>query len=224
MAWWACLLSVAVIFLLLLGLILLLPLRIFVCYLRENKKDQISLRLKLGWLLLRFELWKSAAGAKGHSWHLLAGRITIPAGFLQKIAGKIEQPGLDKKQKRSWWKNLPGPGDFAKILTVRRQARSLLKKVTWSHFDLELSWGWDDPALTGLAAGGAWALGGILIGLLYEYFSVATRPRFQVAPVFGPVEPRLRWEGEVVLSLYRWLRLWYVFKKIGGVASGSSSH
>lgn len=218
MSWWAWLLSIALISLLLLGLVLLLPLRIFVRYLRENRTDQISLRLKLGFFGLRCELLKSAAGEKRISGYLLAGRIKIPAGFLPKVFGP------DKKEGRAWWETLSDKGDFAVFLKAGRQARSLLKTVTWSHFDLELSWGWDDPAWTGLAAGGAWALGSILIGLLHEYFLVAARPRFRVLPVWGPAGLRLRWEGEVLLSLYCYLKLWRVVKKIGGVANGSSSH
>ncbi len=224
MAWWAWLLSTGSILLLLIGLILLLPLRIFVRYLRENKKDQISLRIKLGLLVLRLELWKRAAADKNFTWYLAAGRIKIPAALLQKIAGRMERPGFRGKQAEPWWRDIFDLKNSVEVLAVRRQARSLLKKITWSHFDLEVSWGWDDPALTGLAAGGCWALGGIVTGLLQEYFSVTARPRFQVRPLFRPAELRLRWEGEAALSLYRWLRLWYVVKKIGGAASGTSSH
>jgi len=207
MAWWAWLLSITLVILLLLGLLLLLPLRIFVRYLRENKTDQISLRLKWGFFGLLYEQWRSAAGEKGLSWYLLAGGSKIPAGFLQKM------PGLNKKQKRSWWEKIFERGNLAGFMKTARQAGPLLKKVTWSHFDLELSWGWDDPAWTGLAAGGAWALGGILVGLLYEHFSVAARPQFQVLPAWSPAETRLQWEGEVVLSLYCGLKLWTCSKK-----------
>ncbi len=224
MAWWAWLLLISFILLLLTGLILLLPLRIFVRYLRENKKDQISLRIKLGFLALSLEMWKRADVDEKSTWHLKAGRIKVPAALLQKMAGKMRKPVITSRQAGYWWRDVLDISKAVEVITVRRQARSLLKKVTWSHFDLEVSWGWDDPALTGLAAGGCWAFGGLLTGLLQEYFSVTNRPRFQVRPLFRPAELRLRWEGEVTLSLYSWLRLWHVVKKIGGVASGTSSH
>ncbi|NLA26462.1 MAG: DUF2953 domain-containing protein [Firmicutes bacterium] len=123
-----------------------------------------------------------------------------------------------------WRSDLLDPQNIEGLLSLRRQAGPLLKKVIWSHFDLELSFGWDDPALTGLAAGGCWALGGALAGLLQEYFSMTARPRLQIKPLFAPAELRLRWEGEAALALYRWLWLWHIVKTTGGAASGTSSH
>ena len=92
MAWWAWLLFFLIFVLILMGLILLLPLRIFVRYLRENKKDQISLRIKLGFSVLRLEILKRAAD-ENFTWHLKVGRIRIPAAFLKKLASIIEKPG-----------------------------------------------------------------------------------------------------------------------------------
>lgn len=213
MAWWAWLLLPLSFLFLLSALILLQPLRIFMRYLRENKKDQISLKVKLGFLSLRLELCRGMAAGGRYNWRLTAGKIEMPAGLLHRAAGRME-----------WPRNLLDIKDPLSILTVIRQAGRLMKGITWSHFDLEISWGWDDPALTGLAAGSCWALGGILTGLLHEYFSVAAHPRLQVRPHFGPAEFFLRWEGEAAITLYRWLRLWFMVKKIGGAKSGTSSH
>ncbi len=213
MAWWAWLLLAGSGSLLLTGILLLLPLRIFVRYLRENRKDQISLRLGLGLLCLRLELWKKEAAGSEFTWHLAAGKIRVAPAQLQKMARRMR-----------WAGDVFHPENMSGLLSLRRQAAPLLKKITWSHFDLELSWGWDDPALTGLAAGGCWALGGILSGLLQEYFSVTARPRFQIRPLFRPAEMRLRWEGEAALALYRWLKLWHIVKTTGGAGSGTSSH
>lgn len=224
MAWWAGLLLIIAILLLLFGMILLLPLRIFITYLRENKKDEIGLRIKLGWLVLRFKLWKTKAGEKKLFWYLAGKRIEIPPVLLEKLIKKTERFTLRKQRGKSRWRVFVNRSNSAEITARRRQARSWLKKISWSRFDLEIMWGWDEPALAGLAAGSCWALGGILTGLLHEYFSMAARPRFQVRPLFRPAELRLRWEGEAVLSLYRWFRLWHALIKTGGVASGTSSH
>lgn len=223
MAWWAWLLLISFILLLLTGLILLLPLRIFVRYLRENKKDQISLRIKLGFSVLRLEILKRAAD-ENFTWHLKVGRIRIPAAFLKKLASIIEKPGPAGCQAEKSRGNDLDILKAAGLLTVCRQARPLLKKVTLSHFDLELSWGWDDPALTGLAAGGCWAFGGILTGLLQELFSVTAKPRLRLVPLFRPAELRLHLEGEAGFSLFWFLKLRHVVKKIGGAGSGTSSH
>ena len=212
MPWWAWLLFLLIFLMTLTGLILLLPLRIFVRYVRENKKDHISLRVRLG-VLPFLELWNKDSGEGSSAWHLKAGRLRIPAALWQKAL-----PG------QANWNSILDMLKAAVVLAVCRQCRSLLKKITLSRFDLELSWGWDDPALTGLAAGGCWAVGGMIAGLLQEYFSVAARPRLQLLPLFRPAELRLRWEGEVKLSLYCCFRLWVMAKKIGGVPGGSSSH
>ncbi len=210
MAWWAWLLLIVSAILLPAALLLLLPLRIFVQYLRENKKDQISLRIKLGFLVLRLHLWKRSAADSSFASHLALGWLAVPAAVLEKMARRIE-----------WTRGLFDPKKPAGLFTLRQAAAPLLKKIIWSRFELELSWGWDDPAFTGLAAGGCWALGGVLAGLLQEYFSVKTRPQLSIRPLFRPAHLQVRWEGEAALSLYRWLSLWYRMKKIGGAASGT---
>lgn len=213
MAWWAWLLLIASALLLPAALLLLLPLRIFVRYLRENRKDQISLRVKLGFLVLRLHLWKESAADGSFSRHLALGRMAVPPALLEKMAGRMK-----------WARGIFDPGKPAGLLALGREAAPLLKMITWSRFVLELSWGWEDPALTGLAAGGCWALGGLAAGLLQEYFSVKTRPRILIRPLFRPAYLELLWEGEAVLSCYRGLVLWSRMKKIGGVASGTSPH
>lgn len=213
MAWWAWLLLIISALLLPAALLLLLPLRIFVRYLRENRKDQISLRIKLGFVGLRLHLWRESTAGGSFARHLALGRLALPAALLEKAAGRM-----------GWTRNILDPKKPAGLFALRREAAPLLKRIIWSRFDLELSWGWEDPALTGLAAGGCWALGGILAGLLQEYFSVKTRPQLSIRPLFRPAHLRLRWEGEAALPFYRWLELWYRMKKIGGAASGTSSH
>jgi len=218
MAWWAWLLVLLIFCFLLAALILLLPLCIFVHYLRENKKDHISLRVKLGSFPLSMELWQGEAGEGDWTSHLAVGRFRIPAVLLQKVAGLA---GFRGKKSGSSLMDLFRAADS---LTITRQLRALLKKITLSRLELELTWGWDDPALTGLAAGGLWALLGAIAGLLQEYFSLAAKPRLQVVPLFRSAELRLRCEGEIRLSLYCLLKLRQTVKKIGGVPGGTSSH
>lgn len=216
MAWWEYLLGIATVLLLLPGAALLLPLRIFALYLREDRTDHLSLRLRIGFLRLRCEL-KDGEGKVEISGPPLVRRI-LSADLLPRRP--LPGPGGGKGR----WAALRERGRRHGSRGAGPQLRPLLKRVTWSHFDLELSWGLGDPAWTALSVGGGWALGSLLPALLQRYFSMATRPRLRIVPAWSPAGLRLRWEGEVSLSLYSGLKLWRVFKKIGGAASGSSSH
>lgn len=223
MAWWLPLLLAALFLALPVTAILLLPLRINGQYLREDKKDQLGLLIKLGWLQLSLELNAGAAG-NVFRWRLLAGPLRIAVGCKREDGrdkGKGRPPGLLSGQSG---RDLLDLAEAVGTMVLRRRDRSLLKKIAWARFDLELSWGGEDPALTAVAAGGCWAFSAILTGLLLRYFSFKTRPRFQVKPLFRPAALRLRWEGEAVLSLYRLLSLRRMVKIIGGVAGGASSH
>ena len=206
MPWWAWLLTIALSVLLFFGLLLmLLPLRISGCYLRENKTDRLDLRLKWGIFGLNYEQRVDDGGAGTGRLHLLIGRFS-PAGFpLKGLLPEIGEGG-------AWWERLLHRGERTRFLGVFRQARPLLKKITWSRFDLELSWGWGDPAWTALAAGGVWAAGGVITGLLHQYFSVAARPRVEVLPLWSPAGLRLSWQGELSLSLHSGLQLWRLTK------------
>ncbi|NLA05201.1 MAG: DUF2953 domain-containing protein [Firmicutes bacterium] len=224
MAWWGRLLLSGFALLLSTGIILMLPLRIFVCYLRENKTAQVTLRLELGFIALVREPSERAAAGGSPAWYLAAGRFRVPAAFMQLNGSK--RAGLPRAG-RLLQRRLPEPpdiSDLAGLLALRRQAGPLLKKITWSHFDLAISWGGSDPALTALAAGSCWSALGALAGLLQVYFTVKEPPRIRVEPQFRSAGLQVRWEGEAALSLYRCLRLWQFFKKIGGADSGTSSH
>lgn len=224
MVWWGRLLLAGCALLFATGVFLMLPLRIFVCYLRENKKDQVRLRLKLGFIALVWEPAEGAAAGRGPAWHLEAGRLRIPAVFMKATGGKgagLPRAGRFLQRRLP---ERPDLRDLAVFLTLHGQARPLLKKVTWSQFDLAISWGGSDPALTALAAGSCWSVLGTLSGLFRLYFTVKAPPRIRVEPQFKSSGLRVCWEGEAALSLYRCLRLWQLFKKFGGADSGTSSH
>lgn len=209
MPWWPRLLPL-VLLVLLPGAVLLMPLRIFVRYLRENRTDHISLQLKLGPVGICFEQRDNASGERRVTRCLLVGRIR-PAGFRQRALEPEPGSGGEGVLGKIFL-----PGGLAGFLKAGRRLRGLLKKVTWSRFELEFAWGGDDPAWTALAAGAAWTLGGTVIGLLYRYFSVTARPRISVLPAWEPAGLRLRWEGEASLSVYNCLQLWRVIKKQEG--------
>ncbi len=206
MPWWAWLLSVVLSVLLLLGLALqLMKLRIFGRYLRENKTDQLRLQLKLGFLALCYEQGEDEQGEKRSRIYPLIGRL-LPAGFLQRELPSGEEQGA------GWWKSLLHRESRSSMHQTIGQVGPLLKEITWSRFDLELSWGWGEPAWTGLAAGGIWAAGGMITGLLHQYFTVAARPRVKVLPLWSPAGLRMSWEGELSLSLYSCLKFWRAIK------------
>lgn len=218
MPWWVWLLSILLTALLLTGLVLTrATLRIFGRYLREDKTDQLRLQLRLGLIGFCYEYGEDEKGAKKSRLYLLIGRL-LPAGFLQKEFSPKGQGG------GAWWKGFLDRSSRPRLVEAIRQMRPLLKEVTWSRFDLELSWGWGDPAWTALAAGSVWAAGGGITGLLYQYFSVAARPQLKVLPLWSPAGMRLCWEGELHLSLYSCLKFWRMIKKTGGTINGTSPY
>lgn len=224
MNWWLWLLLTALLLVLPVAAALLLPLRIFVQYLREDKIDRLSLRIRQGGLQLRLETEPGDIGGSGVRWRLSAGPLGIAASSGRRGEGRRSRNAAALRLPERWKRELLDLAATVGRMALVRQERAQLKRITLSHFNLELSWGGEDPALTAIAAGGCHALGALLTALLTRYFTLKSRPRFQVEPQFGPAGLRLRWEGEAVLSLYRLLSLRRMLKIIGGVAGGASSH
>lgn len=225
MAWWAWLLIAGSALLLLTGaLLLLLPLRIFVRYLREDNRDHLSLRLKLGFIVLERDQRPAGPAGSGVRWRLLAGRFSAAAATLQKMEARWARMSLLGRRVQERFLKRFRRADLAGDRTRRGEIRWALKKITWSRFNLEIAWGSGDPALTAIAAGGCWSLLGLLAGELQRRFTVTVKPRLKVKPLFRRSALRVLWEGEAALSLYRWLKLWQLFNKTGGADSGTSPH
>jgi len=91
-------------------------------------------------------------------------------------------------------------------------SKPYFKQIIWKKFLLEVDLGLGNPALTGVAAGGSWALGGVLLPLLFQYFSFETEPKVQINPGFYETGLKINWEGEITAPLSLWLRLWSLFK------------
>ncbi|HHX87459.1 MAG TPA: DUF2953 domain-containing protein [Firmicutes bacterium] len=107
----------------------------------------------------------------------------------------------------------PGGGlNLYRLKKVVNLSRPYFKQIIWKNFLLEVDLGLGDPALTGLAAGGSWALGGALLPLLFQYFRFETEPKIKINPGFYETGLKVNWEGEIAAPLSLWLRLWSLFK------------
>ncbi len=103
------------------------------------------------------------------------------------------------------------------------EIRPYRKKLIWNRFKLAIDLGLGDPALTGMAVGGGWALGGTFLSLLYKYFRFETEPVIRINPGFKNTALKIDWEGEITAPPSLWLKLWSTFKKTGGPVNGRSS-
>ncbi len=91
-------------------------------------------------------------------------------------------------------------------------SRPYLKRLIWNKFSLVIDLGLGDPALTGIAVGGGWALGGAILPLLFNYFRFETEPEIKINPGFHNTGLKVNWEGEIAAPLALWLKLWSLFK------------
>ena len=113
--------------------------------------------------------------------------------------------------------------NLKRLKNYLEEIRPYRKKFIWNRFKLVIDLGLGDPALTGMAAGGGWALGGAFLSLLYHYFRFETEPVLKINPGFQNIALKIDWEGEITASPSLWLKLWAIFKKTGGSAYGRSS-
>lgn len=220
------LLAVLLLFLAALVILMFLPLRIFVYYLRENKNDRLTFTIKM--LHLGFRLLVSR---NSHD------EVTLSIKFWRfvfRVPVYRNETGCRKETTVKVFKRelsvLPGGKalsreNIGKGRRLVKVIRPYLKKIIWQHFVLDVQFGFGDPALTGLAAGGGWAAGGVILGLLQRNFTVKTRPQVNVVPGYYERSFKLRWEGEVTMPLYCWVKLFNMTRIIGGAAkNGKSSH
>lgn len=85
---------------------------------------------------------------------------------------------------------------------LRHPALALLKRVSWSHLSWRTTLSLPDAAFTGLAAGGVWAVKGILAASLRGTLRLAGgQPEFEVTPEFEGRGTVSRFEGIGVLRV-----------------------
>ena len=182
MPWKYFLTGTALLLLLLLG-VLLLPVRIFALYLRENNNVQFTATIKAGPLAYR----------------------------MRKL------PDLSRSPIR------PRQGG-AFLLRKLNRLRPLARKISWSRFMVELSFGTGDPALTGLLTGMSWSAGSFLLALIRRFLRFDSAPKLTITPVFSRSYFRVRWEGEFSLPVYGWLRLMLAMIKAEVLTIGKPPH
>ncbi len=96
------------------------------------------------------------------------------------------------------------------IINISRPYR---KHLIWKKFILRIDFGLKDPAFTGIAAGGAWALGGAVLPLLYRCFRFERKPEIRLNPGFQNTGLKVDWVGELAAPIWLWIKLWSLFKK-----------
>lgn len=225
MAWYYYLLAGLLLCLTAASAAMFLPLRIFVFYLRENKEDQAALTVKIyciGFILKFLRNGESEVTLflklGSREFRLPVFRRVVPGR--DSMAVKINRFEFGQPVPRGLFSRAGVKIGMAGFKAVR----PVLKKISWKRFDLEVIYGLEDPSLVGLTFGGSWAVGGVILGLLYHLFSFETVPRLNIVPRFNDVAFRMRWEGELTMPLFRGLELLLITRKIGGAVSGSSSH
>lgn len=225
MAWYTYLLAGLLLCLTAASAAMFLPLRIFVFYLRENKEDQAALTVKI--YRIGFILKFLRNGESEVTMFLKWGKREIRLPVFRRVVPGRDSVAVEVNRLEL---GLPVPrGLFSRAglkigLAGFKALRPVLKKMCWKRFDLEVIYGLDDPSLVGLTYGGSWAVGGAILGLLYNLFSFETVPRLNISPRFNDESFRMRWEGELTMPLFRGLKLLFITRKIGGAVSGSSSH
>lgn len=220
MPWYIYTVAGMALFLAAVSALMLVPLRIFIHYLRENNKDRARLGVKLACLELRAVFFRAAPEERfALVLRLWRWELRIPVSRRRSEREAVLCIGRRKYV-------LPPAGEgLKKAPELFQRARPYLKKMLWRSFNLELVFGLEDPAATGLLAGSGWFAGGLLCGLLESIFTFAAAPRIDISPRFERPAFKLRWEGELSMALFRWLGLWMATRKIiGGATSGSSSH
>jgi len=103
--------------------------------------------------------------------------------------------------------------DMERIKNIARIGKPYRKRLIWHKFKLRIDLGLEDPALTGMAAGGGWALEGIILPRLFKYFRFLAVPEIKINPDFQESGLKVDWEGEITGPLLFWLKLWSLFKR-----------
>ena len=92
------------------------------------------------------------------------------------------------------------------------EGKKYRRQLYFNRFLLRVELGFENPAITGMAIGGGWALEGRFLPLLLKYFHFRTRPLVTIIPDFHHRGLRVLWEGELVAPLWLWIRLWSLLK------------
>jgi hypothetical protein len=116
------------------------------------------------------------------------------------------------------------PANVKKALPELRRA---IRKIPFRDLRLELKFGLENPAATGLLAGGGWAAGGTLISLLASCLTLENRPQLKIVPVFEPAPLEITGTVEMKITGFQGLKILFILlrkKVLGGASGGTSSH
>jgi len=211
MAWYYYLAAVLFVILIAASAAMFLPLQIDMFYLRDNKNRQVVLTVKLYRAELKLNYFQNGESKASSFLNLGSLKIRLPVlGRDGRLKNSVVMEAYDILYGVSVFRR-----DISRVkllfgLAAFKAIRPVLKKILWKRFELELTCGLDDPSLSGLVFGASWAVTGAILGLLQQCFIFKEAPRLKIAPRFDRAVIKVRWEGELVMPLFRGLKLLYL--------------
>ncbi|HHX75293.1 MAG TPA: DUF2953 domain-containing protein [Firmicutes bacterium] len=195
-------------------LIQLVPVRINLFFVRENKDDFLALRVNTFFSLLRFTV------------EVPLVRQETPYSLTMEAELKAGEDKLVRERKKSFslfdidWRKVRA---HLRWLSRNRKilagvTRFYLRAVTVEKFVCRLSCGTGDAALTGLAVGSCWACAGSMLALLQHWLRFAARPQFTVQPLYSRTGVDLHLDTVVSFRIGHFTMggLMFLFMKIRG--------
>lgn len=175
MTWgWGLLLAFGIVIM----LILFVPVKVEIHYKREGKDDRLHLGIRalFGLVRLGYDIPIVALFNKGNAILVKKdparqmpegqkGWVSVTIEKLEKIARQIHQIR-------------------ERIRKYKRAIRRLSKSFHIKQFRWETQFGTGDAAHTATLAGLGWAVKGVMSGVMYSYFSVEKRLRYNIRPHF----------------------------------------
>jgi hypothetical protein len=179
MTWvWGVLLALLLAVVLALVLLLVTPMYVEVLYKREGKDDRlhVGVRALFGLLKLGYDVPIMALMER-------SGAITLRKEPAEKMPrGKKGWTTVTVEKFEKWQRQFRRVMD--RIGKYKRAMRKLTRTFHIVSFHWRTRFGTGDAAQTATMTGLAWGLKGILGGMLYRYFTVDKRLRYDVRPHF----------------------------------------
>lgn len=177
-------------------LTLLIPVRINLVLLRENKDDFLTVSVETFYSLLRLKLEVPVLRQDNVLDLELEAELKTGEGrLLREEEKRISVLDVLEQVRKI----------FAYLLRHRRQfwfmARLLARAVTVEKFSLHIAGGTRDAALTGVMSGLYWTVTGTLAALAGRWLKLRSRPQFYMAPDFGQ-QPAVAICADTTVSLY----------------------
>ncbi|NLM46577.1 MAG: DUF2953 domain-containing protein [Firmicutes bacterium] len=161
-------------------LVLLVPVRINLFFVRENKDDFLALRVNTFFSLLRFSV--EIPLLRRESPFSLTMEAELKTGEEKLLRERKESLSLLSVEWRKMRAHLRRLYSSRKVLT--KILSFIARTVAVEKFVCRLACGTGDAALTGLAVGSFWAFAGSMLALLQQYLRFATKPELTFRPLY----------------------------------------